>query len=47
MISMDITFPIASEDELVIKLERTLQEHSNIKLTIIGKWIFLLTQQKK
>ena len=33
---MDITFPIASEDDLLIKLEQTLQKHPNIKLAITG-----------
>ena len=39
MVTLDITFPIASEEELVNKFEQTLLAHPNIKLTVIGEWV--------
>ena len=44
VISMDITFPIASEDDLLIRLEQTLQKHPNIKLAITGRSMDYLSQ---
>lgn len=40
--SVDITFPVASEDALVEKFEKSLQENSNIKLAIFGMYILTL-----
>ena len=34
---VDITFPIASEDDILDKYEQVLQENPNIKLAVLGK----------
>ena len=36
VVTMEITFPIASEDELVDKFETVLRTNPNIKLAVIG-----------